>query len=256
MTPERKTREAVRLLHEAQTELIEALKSEKSRRRGELVRQLHDVRRRLDTAYPYVSQAGQDFIVDQLLGGKRDGIFVDIGGYDGVTGSNTFFFEAWRGWTGLLVEPVETSLEKARSLRRCACVGCAIAETDGKAEFIEVESGFTQMSGMAHSYDPAMLERVRADARHREALRAVETRSLASLLSEHAIMRADFISLDIEGGELEVLRGFPFDRFDVTVWAIENNTGNDSIRAIMTGNGYRLMELAGVDEIYRLDRTD
>ena len=141
MTPEQKTREAVRLLHEAQAELIEALKSEKSRRRGELVRQLHDVRRRLDTAYPYVSQAGQDFIVDQLLGGKRDGIFVDIGGYDGITGSNTFFFEAWRGWTGLLVEPVETSLEKARSMRRCACVGCAIAETDGKAEFIEVDRG-------------------------------------------------------------------------------------------------------------------
>ncbi len=251
MTPQQKTRNAVTLLHEAQSELIEALKSEKSRRRGELVRHLHEMRRRLDTAYPYVSQAGQDFIVDQLLGKKRDGVFVDIGGYDGVTGSNTFFFEVWRGWTGLLVEPVEKSLEKARGMRRCTCVGCAVAEADGNAEFIEVKSGFTQMSGMAHSYDPAMLERARADVRHREALRAVETRSLASLLSEHAIMRADFISLDIEGGELEVLSGFPFDRFDVTIWAIENNTGNDAIRAIMMRNGYYMIELAGVDEIYR-----
>ena len=55
----------------------------------------------LDAGYPYVSQAGQDMVVDRVLGGKRGGTFIDVGGYDGTTGSNSWFFELWRGWYGV-----------------------------------------------------------------------------------------------------------------------------------------------------------
>ena len=51
------------------------------------------------------------------------GVFADVGGYDGVTGSNTLFFEQRRGWSGLLVEPSPANLAAARAVRRCPCLG-------------------------------------------------------------------------------------------------------------------------------------
>lgn len=239
-------------LEAAAKDLQAQLKADRSRARAGRVRELHDLRRRLaPDRYRYVSQAGQDAVVDQVFGSKRGGTFVDVGGYDGVTGSNTFFFEQFRQWTGVLVEPVPSQLAAAQQVRRCTCLGLAIAADDGEADFIEVSEGFTQMSGLAQSYDPALLERVRADPRHAEARIRVETRSLSRLLTESGHPHPDYLSLDIEGGELQVLRSFPFARHRVGIWSIENNTAAPEIAQIMRGAGYELIEFCGPDEMWR-----
>jgi len=238
-------------LDAARSELLEALKTERGRRRGALVRALHEVNRQRDPGYRYTSQAGQDLIVDRLLSGKRGGTFVDVGGYDGVTGSNTLFLELFRGWTGVLVEPVPDQLEAARAVRRCPCLGVGVGPEAGRAEFIEVTAGYTQMSGLAATYDATMLEAVRKDPRHAETRREIEIRTLPDLLDEAGLTAPDFVSLDIEGGEIAVLEAFPFDAYSVGIWAIENNTNAPRIHEIMTAAGYELAELCGPDEIYR-----
>ena len=234
----------------AQSALVAGLKGEKTRKRGPLMRQLHDVRQMRSPQYRYLSQAGQDAVVDRLFEQKKGGTFVDIGGYDGITGSNTAYFEKWRGWTGALVEPVEAQLNKAKAIRTCPCLGYAVADTDGEAAFIAVTTGFTQMSGLSESYDPAMLERIRADPRHAESVINVPTRTISAILTEIGIADPDFISLDIEGGELTALQGFPFDQHRVGAWAIENNTGSSDIALLMREHGYDLIEFCGPDEIY------
>lgn len=235
----------------AEAQLVARLETERSRARGEIVRMLHEVRRMRTPDYRYASQAGQDLVVDRLLRGKEGGVFVDVGGYDGVTGSNTLYFEQFRGWTGVLVEPVPANHATAARLRRCPCLPVAVAPEDGTAGMIVVEKGFTQMSGLADSYDPAILDRVRADPRHVERRVEVETRRLDRIMDEAGIGRADFVSLDIEGGEPGVLESFPFDRIDVAVWAIENNGGAAGIGALMRERGYVLAEFCGPDEIWR-----
>jgi FkbM family methyltransferase len=239
-------------LAEAEAALVARLGPERTRARADLVRRLHEVRRMREPAYLYPSQAGQDAVVDRLLGGKTGGVFVDVGGYDGVTGSNTLFFEQFRGWSGLLVEPVPANFARAAALRRCACLPCAVADQDGTAELIVVDRGYIQMSGLARSYDQGLLGRVRADPRHAERSLTVETRRLDRIMDEAGIAAADFVSLDIEGGEVAVLTGFPFARIRVAVWAIENNTGDGAIGAVMRANGYVLAEFCGPDEIWRL----
>jgi FkbM family methyltransferase len=235
----------------ARAELLRSLDNDRTRRRGSLVRQLHEVQRMLDPEFPYVSQAGQDTVIDRLLGGKRGGTFVDIGGYDGTSGSNTFFFEVWRNWTGVLVEPVATQLGKARAVRRCPCLGYAVAPGKGEATFLEVTKGFTQMSGLVDSYDPVLLGKVRDDPRHAEVTVTVQTRTLSDILIEADLPHPDFVSLDIEGGEMAVLQGFAFADHQVGFWAIENNAGTGDIARLMRANGYDLVEFCGPDEIYR-----
>jgi FkbM family methyltransferase len=251
MTPDDLITRARLDLIAAQKDLIARVQNDKTRRRGPLMRRLHEVRQMLDRGYSYTSQAGQDAVVDQIMRGKRGGTFVDVGGYDGVTGSNTLFLEQWRGWTGVLVEPVPSQLEKARLVRRCPCLGLAVAATDGEAEFLEIAEGYTQMSGLAESYDQALLDQVRADPRHKERTLRVETRTLARILNENGLENPDFISLDIEGGEARALAEFPFERHRVGVWAIENNSAGPEIGQIMAAHGYQLVEFCGPDEIWR-----
>jgi FkbM family methyltransferase len=229
---------------------LAALRQDRTRRRGALNRRLHEIARMLDPLYAYTSQAGQDAVVDRLMGG-RPGTFADIGGYDGVAGSNTLFLESRRRWTGVLVEPVPEQLARARAARTCPCLPFAVAAKEGEAELIAVEAGYTQMSGLAASYDPALLAQVRADPRHAEAVIRVETRPLSRILLDAGIPHPDFVSLDIEGGEEEALGAFPFERHRVRLWAIENNAGGPGIGRIMRGAGYELVEFCGPDEIWR-----
>lgn len=250
MTIEARIAAARESLVEVQKELTAKLATDKTRARAPLTRQLHMVRGMLNPTFPYASQAGQDLIVDRIMNQKEGGTFVDVGAYDGVTGSNTMFFERWRNWTGVLVEPVAAQRAKAEKMRSSPCMEYAVSTKKGTAEFMTVTEGFTQMSGLSGTYDEKMLERVRANPRHAEKTVKVPTRSLSAILKEADIMNPDFISLDIEGGELAALSKFPFEKHDVTVWAIENNTADPALPALMRDKGYNLAEFCGPDEIY------
>lgn len=251
MKPHEKIKEATRLLQEAHQELAGFLKTERSRRRGEAMRQVHTISNMLSPAPLFFSQAGQDRVIDRLLGGKRDGVFVDIGGYDGVTGSNTLFFEVFRNWTGILVEASPTQLELAKAVRRCDCLGYAVAGKAGKAEFMEVTSGYTQMSGFLDSYDADLLGKVRANTQHKEVVHKLSKKTLTSILNQQKQKKIDFLSLDVEGGEMDILTSFPFEKYEIDIFSIENNVQSSNIPQLMKSKGYELVEFVGVDDIYR-----
>jgi len=243
-------KEARRLLRKEAKKLAAELEKNRTRSRGPVMRRYHEVQQMLSPLYGYMSQAGQDRVVDHLMKHKRGGTFVDVGGYDGVTGSNTFFLETNRGWTGALVEPVRTQIVRAAANRTCECVEAAVASKKGEADFIEITEGYTQMSGLVGSYDKNLLGTVRADKRHKETIVKVKTMTLTDILHQMDLVDPDFISLDIEGGELDCLKSFPFDKHDVKIWSIENNTGTSEIKKIMESKGYDLIEFCGPDEMY------
>lgn len=250
MTPAQRIQAARVELAKAERALVAALREDRTRNRAPLVRQLHEVRLMTGPAYPYASQAGQDAVVDRALGRMTGGTFVDIGAYDGLTGSNSLFFERCRGWSGVMVEPVASQRAQALAHRRAPCLPYAVAPEAGEASFIAVTKGFTQMSGLVDSYDAEMLTQVRADPRHVEEMVTVQTLPLQQILYEADLPHPDFVSLDIEGAELAVLRSFPFADHRIRAWAIENNTGVPEIGQIMRENGYNLIEFCGPDEIY------
>ncbi|MFC3226424.1 FkbM family methyltransferase [Marinibaculum pumilum] len=199
----------------------------------------------------HFSQHGQDAWLDRhVFRGRRDGVFVDIGGYDGVTGSNTLFFELFMGWTGLLFEPVPDYCDRAARIRRCPCHCVALGAEEGHADFLQVERGFTQMSGLMRGMTERQLRVIRGNRRNRESLRQVPVRRLAPYLRAARISRIDYLSLDVEGGEMEILRTFPFADVPVAAWTVENNEGIPDIGELMARNGYRMAARIGVDEVY------
>ena len=250
MTPDQKLQFVHQLLDEVYTQADAALEGKQDRSRGQ-PNSLKFLSERMRNTTPFFSQHGQDQYIDRVLSHKQKGVFVDIGGYDGLTGSNTLFFEVFRGWTGLLIEPSLTHLATAKSFRRCPCLGLALDAEAGELDFLEVTSGYKQMSGLLSGYDPKTLEFVRANPNHVEEIKKVPTQPLAEVLNEHNLHTIDYISLDVEGNEPAILQDFPFDDFDIHWWSIENNQGHDAVYNIMAQNGYELEEFISVDEIYR-----
>lgn len=243
--------EGHKLLREVQSQVQHA------RLRGQINEQIWECEKVNGRRQGFFSQAGQDaFLDERIFGGKRNGVFVEIGGYDGMTGSNCPFFELLRGWTGLLVEPSPTFFARAQVFRRAACLQLALAAEEGEAEFLEVQEGFSQMSGLTASYDAGLREKVEADPRHKGELIRVKTKTLATILDQHFLREIDYISLDVEGGEMSILSSFPFETYKVRAWTVENNTGRKDIPALMRDKGYARVEALGVDDVYVLKDGD
>lgn len=224
-----------------------------ARTRGQINQMIWECERLSGRRDQFFSQAGQDsFLDERIFKGKRGGVFVEIGGYDGVTGSNCLFFEMMRGWSGLVIEPSPIFYAQCQSFRRSTCLQLAVADAEGTAEFLEVAEGFSQMSGLTASYDSRLREQVEADPRHKGNLIQVKTKPLAAILDQHFLRNIDYISLDVEGGEMSVLENFPFDLYRVHAWTVENNTNDAEVPKLMQSKGYQRVEALGVDDIYVL----
>lgn len=199
------------------------------------------------------SQSGQDrYVFESFFRNRRDGVFVEIGAYDGEKFSNTKFFEDTLGWSGLLVEPLPSAFERLKKSRRAACVRCAVSDYEGEGEFLDVDVAVDDkmLSGLVQNYDERHLARI---ARVKKDGRTIKTpvRTLGALLHEHAITKVDYCSIDTEGSELKILEAFDFSRFDVKVFSVENNYKDPRIGELLEKRGYDLAHVfEGFDELY------
>jgi FkbM family methyltransferase len=214
--------------------------------------QLWQVEKQLGLHSRYFSQAGQDrYLNERIFGNKRDGTFVEVGGYDGWTGSNCVFFEKVLGWTGLVVEASPQLVGRIGETRSAKVIHAAVSDREGTAEFLEVTSGLTQMGGLIDHYHAETLQRVRRDERHSEIAVTVPSTRLDTLLRAHGLQKIDYCSIDVEGAERAVLRSLDFDAFDITALSIENSRpGRESYEDIMDPAGYRQVAVLGFDEIW------
>ena len=131
---------------------------------------------------------------------RRDGFFVEAGANDGLFQSNTALLERSFGWHGLLVEPSPLACELARANRRAEVCNCAL-----------VSSGY-EGATITGDFDGYPMGSVGGARLGRAGDVTVPARTLQSLLDERGVGRVDFLSLDAEGYELEILHGIDFAR--------------------------------------------
>jgi FkbM family methyltransferase len=200
-----------------------------------------------------MSQLGQDLWVLEKSAYKRGGFFVEFGATDGVLLSNTYLLEKEFAWTGLCAEPNPKMFEQLRRNRKCVVSDACIAAASGK----EVDFVFAGAFGGMAEHCSADLHRERraayAAAGH---VGRLSTVSLDDFLRGHrAPYDIDYLSIDTEGSELEILAAFPFDRWNIRLITIEHNNTpqKQSIFDLLHSHGYQRIEREWEDWYSRTD---
>jgi FkbM family methyltransferase len=202
----------------------------------------------------FYSQHYQDqFVYENFFKNcSESGVFVEVGAYDGITLSNTLFFEQHLGWTGLCIEPLPDAFAKLKVSRRVPCVNCAVSDMVGTATFLDVALPNVEKtwSGLKANYDARHMQTVRKENGIIRHIR-VEVQPLGGLLDAHRISQIDYLSIDTEGSEWKIIRNFDFRKYDVRIISIENNYKDEKIRKHLINAGYRLVRtFGGYDELY------
>lgn len=186
------------------------------------------------------AQIFQDLWVLHQTGLKRGGFFVEFGACDGVKLSNTLLLEREYGWTGILAEP-NPIWHGALRKERTAMVSnlCVHPRSGERVEFLAVDRE-PELSRLAEFVPHDVHEKAgnRTDAH----TIAVETIGLTDLLDQgHAPRHIDYLSIDTEGSEYEILGTFDFEKYSIKLITVEHageDGKRDAIKALLEGHGY------------------
>lgn len=203
------------------------------------------------------SYQGQDLFVLSVLGGMRDGFFLDSGASDGHTGNNSLLFESEYGWHGICIEPNDALFAELVRHRKCVCLNTCLYDRTGPVDFLE---SARVLGGIVDEYEPELLRFARSTLPNADGpvpLVTKQARTIASVLDEFGAPPViDYWSLDTEGSELAILRSFPFDRYTVRVLTVEHNYGRQRtpIRNFLCNVGFRWVGSLGIDDCYVWER--
>jgi len=179
--------------------------------------------------------------------GKKNGYFIELGANNGVTQSNTFLLERDHGWTGVLIEPVLHNFLACVQYRSsqtkkfcCACVSTTYQKDYVELVYsnlmttpINLESDVSD--ALAHALEGQAFVDHPADTRF-----LAPARTLDSILQEaDAPHQIDLLSLDVEGAELEVLKGINYESVIFNKICVESRDP-ERLEKFLSGFGYRL----------------
>jgi len=188
---------------------------------------------------PQHSQVGQDLWVLEVFDQLKGGYFVDVGAYDGVQLSNTYWLERRFGWTGILIEAnprIFRMLERNRTSR------CVLACIDGDPGTVHFKRAGVLGRIVPDGDDP--------DASPDPSVIELTSTTLMDVLAAHDAPRVmEYLSMDIEGGEERALRDFDFDRYTFRCMTVERPS--PLLQKLLDENGYTCVKrFPALDSFY------
>jgi len=176
-------------------------------------------------------------------------VCIEVGAYDGVNGSNTYHFEQ-KGWRALCIEPIDGPFQNCLRYRK-ECVNCCISSEDSEdKEFhifclgdnLSAISGLEPDQRLIESHSHMITDRRKC---------MVKVRSLTSLLDElNYPKNIDFISIDTENTEMDVLKGIDFTKYNIKAMIIENNFNEPFCEDYLKQFGYKKIHRVVVNDFY------
>lgn len=185
----------------------------------------------------HYSQIGQDIDVLNFYKNKTNGFFVEIGASDGIHISNTYLLEKNYNWKGICVEPIPKNYEAlCKNRPNSFCCDMAIYSESHKSVVFDV-ADCDLLSGISDFID---CHKQTVDAKKTQIV--VMTLTLNDLLEKYnSPLFIDYLSLDTEGSELEILKAFDFNKYTFGLIDVEHNyeePKRTEIRTLLTSNGY------------------
>jgi FkbM family methyltransferase len=162
---------------------------------------------------------------------NHEGFYIDIGAHDPVRFSNTqYFYE--KGWRGINIDATPNSMKKFDILRpEDINLECAISDKDENLVYYCFEES------ALNSFDAVLSERRIKDNWKLKEKVTIQTQSINSILEEYLPpgQQIDFIDIDIEGMELQVLKTFDFEKYAPKYFLIEDL---ENVRSNLFENTY------------------
>lgn len=199
------------------------------------------------------SQEGEDLVVDRLLGGKKNGFYVDVGSHHPFRFSNTYFFYC-RGWNGICIDPLP---------------GTAQLFTKYRPRDIVLEMGISEVESQLNYYmfnEPALNTCDIARANELEVLghykiidkKQIETKPLSTILDRYikSNLQIDILNIDVEGLDLQVLRSNDWGKYrpkHIIAECLESDPvklKEDQIVSYLYGLGYKIYAKTGRSIIF------
>ena len=185
------------------------------------------------------SENGQDLFALFSNKYKRGGTFLEFGAYDGVTFSNTFLLERLLNWSGVLLDPIPRHFEEMKLNRNCISIHAAI--TASKKEFVKI------LESPASNLSKPVSKRSITDKTHK-----VPAFTLSEIIDKYFPAKSlDFLSIDVEGEDLEILASIDFSKYEINSICVEHNNriGLTNFLNTMEDSGYALVwnEYSGND---------
>ena len=218
--------------------------------RGILRKKIWDCERSLFWNEKYTSQAGQDKIIKKrFFNGKKKGFFIEIGAHDGITGSNCYYFEKFLNWNGIAIEPSNIQFEKLKKNRKCNLLKNAISNEVKEVEFIEVIEGLTQMSGINNSLFKKNIDIISNNQSSKIKSLNLKTITFSDIAPKDKDI--DYLSIDIEGGEMNLVKSINFEIINIKVISVENNLPKEqNFKNFFESKNFKYFDRIGQDEIF------
>ena len=179
--------------------------------------------------------------------------YVDIGANDGLSSSNTAYCDLNMGWSGLCIEPHPKAFSELLKNRPNAInLNICISDEDGEVDFCVVNGYAEMLSGIKKHYHPDHEERINSEIKNhggsKEIIKII-SKPLNKVLFENNLKKVDYLSIDTEGCEMEIIKSINFDLFDIRVISTENTSKSD-IKSFLESKGFTFYGQICSDEIY------
>jgi len=210
----------------------------------------HHLKQLLSLSPNSKSQIRQDLFVLSTLDFKRNGFFVEFGATNGMDLSNTWLLEKSFNWNGILAEPAKIWLEELHKNRTATIDERCVWKRDGELlEFLEATH--PELSQLMSDKENDFHSKDRVSRK----TYSIESVSLGRLLQEHRAPKVvDYLSIDTEGSEYEILRKFNFKSHQFNCITVEHNFSEqrEKIFKLLSSAGYHrvYVEVSGFDDWY------
>jgi|688.fasta_scaffold440893_2 FkbM family methyltransferase len=186
----------------------------------------------------YKSQIGQDIFTNIILRGKKNGFFIEIGVGDGTYLSNSYYFEKNKDWKGVLCEPNKDFHEVISGKRNAVlCKDAIYNKSIQNVNLLSVDE-FKEYSTLEMSGENDHINREKAT------LQMINTITFDQLAEMNDLpLDIDYISIDTEGSEFEILSCIDLKKFNVSVFTIEHNYDvirQNKLKDYLFAHGYKL----------------
>ena len=205
----------------------------------------------------YYSQYAQDeYIYNAFFKNKTEpGFFLEIGADDGVRFSNCKFFEDTLNWNGIAIEARKEAYDKLVTNRKCVCLNVALSDKEEETNFLELKGYGIGLSELIDKYDDRHIKRIREEIKNPEHkgqnIVKVKTIKLNNILDQHNILNIDFLSIDTEGSELDILNILDFKKYNIDVITIEDNYNDSNLTKFFIDRGYKFVKQIECDKIFK-----